>query len=680
MLNIPYLFKMTRTRNIYLWIFGIQILIDTSESNPIVEGSQSYRSCSSNRFLTFTSASYYYNSCSWNAKNKLNSNCNYPTSCTIHASNTWLGHDPCVGNVKYLSWTETCTDIWTSWTSWSCPSSCTTQTLTRSRSCNRPSGCSGSSSQSSSCLSLGCPRHGEWGEWDTWNSCTVTCGGGTRVRSRECNNPSPLNGGNNCGYPGPYTSTETISCNTLDCFRCGNRDYVYSLSTTSSSDSTQRQIILLEDASFRISCCGVIQKWTFHARKSGEIKFQVWRKSGTTYTLVGQNSYSVPAGATGVTHTYQVPEFDRIITQSGDLIGWFCPSDPVVSYSSGSAVYPDNIRIGTLAAGLTVYEGDTYTWSSVAYTNDISYAIKVSTADSGSPYFVNMGLTVTVFDTTAVGSRVYTVSVRDPDRREDLIVTPTTSTAHLNYQSGYIVTESALSVGRYSVSLSVTDSCQNSAAATITVQVINTPPIITNLPDSCLIHEDTVNRLRLFTLSTSDRQSDVVTCVLSSTSPSNAPFEVQQIQGTTDYGIFSLPNPNLSFDTVKQYKTVVSCSDVTGGSTSGEFYVDIQKNTPPVTKNLPAEVTLNASSVHAGDVVFTVRTHDDENDTLTFTMSPNSAPFQILNYGDIQVTRDLSEVFQAGYDLSITVTDVRTTIPARVLSIHLQSKNNYIIA
>ncbi|XP_062579590.1 uncharacterized protein LOC134241564 [Saccostrea cucullata] len=291
-----------------------------------------------------------------------------------------------------------------------------------------------------------------------------------------------------------------------------------------------------------------------------------------------------------------------------------------------------------------------------------------------------MGLTVTVFDTTAVGSRVYTVSVWDPDRREDLIVTPTTSAAHLNYQSGYIVTESALSVGTYSLSLSVTDTCQNSAAATITVQVINTPPIITNLPDSCLIHEDTVNRLRLFTLSTSDRQSDVVTCELSSTSPSNAPFEVQQIQGTTDYGIFSLPNPNLSFDTVKQYKTVVSCSDVTGGATSGEFYVDIQKNTPPVIKNLPAEVTLNASSVHAGDVIFTVRTHDDENDTLTFTMSPNSAPFQILNYGDIQVTRDLSEVFQAGYDLSITVADVRTTIPARVLSIHLQSKNNNIIA
>ncbi|XP_061164503.1 uncharacterized protein LOC133173534 [Saccostrea echinata] len=466
--------EMIKTGDLYLWIFILQIFIDTSQSNPIVEGSQSYRSCSSNRFLTFTSASYYYGSCTWNAKNALNSNCNYPTSCTIHASNTWLGHDPCVGYVKYLTWTETCTDIWTTWTSWSCPSTCTTQTLTRSRSCNRPSGCSGSTSQSSSCLSVGCPRHGEWGSWDTWNSCTVTCGGGTKIRSRECNNPSPLNSGNNCGYPGPYTSTETISCNTLDCFRCGNRDYVYSLSTTLSTDSTQRQIILLEDASLRMSCCGVIKKWTFHAGKSGEIKFQVWRKSGTTYTLVGQNSYTVPAGATGVTHTYQVPEFDRIITQSGDLIGWFCLSDPVVSYSAGSAMYPDNIRIGTLTAGLTVYEGDTYPWSSVTYTNDISYAVKVSTADSGSPYFVNMGLTATVFDNTAIGSRVYTVRVWDPDRREDLIVTPTTSTTYLNYKNGYIVTGSALSVGTYSLSLSVTDTCQNAAVATATIQVVNT--------------------------------------------------------------------------------------------------------------------------------------------------------------------------------------------------------------
>ena len=46
---------------------------------------------------------------------------------------------------------------------------------------------------------------------------------------------------------------------------------------------------------------------------------------------------------------------------------------------------------------------------------------------------------------------------------------------------------------------------------------------------------------------------------------------------------------------------------------------------------LTADITLVVADVHAGDVVYTVVTHDDENDTLTFTLSPGSAPFQILN-------------------------------------------------
>ena len=48
---------------------------------------------------------------------------------------------------------------------------------------------------------------GSWGSWTAWSSCSVTCGVGTRARSRECNNPAPQNGGQECG--GLATDDET---------------------------------------------------------------------------------------------------------------------------------------------------------------------------------------------------------------------------------------------------------------------------------------------------------------------------------------------------------------------------------------------------------------------------------------------------------------------------------------
>ena len=54
---------------------------------------------------------------------------------------------------------------------------------------------------------------GVWGNWESWSQCTVTCGGGKTERTRECNNPAPASGGDDC----EGDATQTRECNKHKC-------------------------------------------------------------------------------------------------------------------------------------------------------------------------------------------------------------------------------------------------------------------------------------------------------------------------------------------------------------------------------------------------------------------------------------------------------------------------------
>jgi len=111
------------------------------------------------------------------------------------------------------------------WSEWGqCSVSCGVGEATRTRLCNNPAPayggleCEGDTIETKECVQIPCPVKGGWSPWLEWGTCSVTCGKGTRLRRRACDNPKPEFGGMDCEGP----TSEVDDCILDPCAVNGN--------------------------------------------------------------------------------------------------------------------------------------------------------------------------------------------------------------------------------------------------------------------------------------------------------------------------------------------------------------------------------------------------------------------------------------------------------------------------
>ncbi|XP_052706933.1 protocadherin Fat 4-like [Crassostrea angulata] len=431
------------------------------------------------------------------------------------------------------------------------------------------------------------------------------------------------------------------------------------------------------DKEYMTDCCGVIESWRFYVKtNTGTVDLQVWRPDGTgSFTLVGKNSRTVSTINNEI--TYLVPVSERISVLDGDYLGFYTSGNPMISHKQEGGGN-DRYTYSTIIGAKNV--GDSFDWSAATpATESRTYAIRADLGPGNAPTFTNLPNTLTLTDDRAANTLLFTVSVNDVDPQDTptLVGLTTIIDFTFNAANGEVKNTGALPVGTTELQFRVDDQCSGTTE-TLTIVVNNIPPVITNLPSTYDISEDQTAEQLLYTLTVTDGSlSDRVTCSTDSITPSTDNFFVRLIAGTTDsYGVYVKALPSLSYDSVRQYAVLISCTD-TKTPVTDTLTIFVTKNNPPSFDNLPATKTVISSSTTTGSTVYTVTATDSDSPQLYFNMTcvPVTCPFVIHHSGEILATSDLTSHTVPGYDLYIYVNDGKTLVGPRTLTVIISGIN-----
>ncbi|XP_059175231.1 sushi, von Willebrand factor type A, EGF and pentraxin domain-containing protein 1-like [Physella acuta] len=152
----------------------------------------------------------------WSSWSKCSVACGFGERTRTRQCNS-LGQAACQGvGIATEVCQSACQDChWSEWVTSPCSGTCGDQQAIRTRTIlNDATGggmpCQGLNLTVISCNLTDCPVNGKFGDWSEWSQCSASCGGGSSIRRRLCDNPPPSKGGAQCDSS---LAVEKITCN-----------------------------------------------------------------------------------------------------------------------------------------------------------------------------------------------------------------------------------------------------------------------------------------------------------------------------------------------------------------------------------------------------------------------------------------------------------------------------------
>ncbi|XP_061186656.1 protocadherin Fat 4-like [Saccostrea echinata] len=264
------------------------------------------------------------------------------------------------------------------------------------------------------------------------------------------------------------------------------------------------------------------------------------------------------------------------------------------------------------------------------YGSSTAKSLTVNVIQNAGPVFSGLPAAVSVTESDAGGSSIYTLTVTDTDPYTcsiqssspattffSMVKTGTQYDVHLN--SGHSLEHDTVS--SYGLTLQCTDGTASTGVLTVNVQS-NTPPDITNLPATASVASGEAGGRTLHTLAVTE--TDTYTCTMSST-PASAQFTLNKVGAAYKIDLVSSP----TFGGTSSFTLSVTCSD-NWGSTSKDLTINVTPNSAPVITGMPTTVTVSETAT-AASCLHTVAVTDPETDTITCAVTSSPAgPFEMV--------------------------------------------------